>query len=467
VTRALPMQSADQVLWRLGVALPPGETLDYSFYVRDQRLGRIPDPENARWIAAHTMRTPRKGPAGEGKRVLLHSDFARPVLLWRQDEGDFERTRLTDLGPGRFASERRLAAEGLGYPGRPLQFHVVDEASARRDPRAGEYTTPLERLFLQDGELYTYVPAATVGPMRRDYGAVPPTFNSRTLGEEREVRVMLPRGYDEHQDRRYPVLYQFDGELLWDFGTQSWDLDGQRMAALVASGTVHELIQVGLVGVNDLVVRNRDSTPPEDLNWRDGEPGQADRFLRYVVDELKPFVDATYRTRPQREYTLFAGYSAGGLLACYAALEAGDTFGGVAAQSPFLGTAPNFRAQIFEGARPGSRLYIDAGTREGQDPVGTSFGGLTTQLWNHLLGDPPQLVLERDLRIQLGFLHTHSFARGGQRMEAMLAFLIPATKERDSTLWKRGLSPSEGLPVTTGRKAWARSCAHEEEVRHA
>ena len=90
---------------------------------------------------------------------------------------------------------------------------------------SGHYATPLDAFFLQDGHLFTYVPAPAVSPHRRDYDpADPPLVRSAILGEERGYRVMLPRGYDEHQTRRYPVLYAHDGWLWFDTGTVSIDL---------------------------------------------------------------------------------------------------------------------------------------------------------------------------------------------------------------------------------------------------
>ena len=85
-----------------------------------------------------------------------------------------------------------------------------------------------------------------------------------------------------------------------------------------------------------LLSRGRDCLSPEDevndsLCGR--VRGMADQFLLFVTTELKPLVDARYRTLPDRAHTFATGYSFGGVFALYSGWEHGATFGAIGAQS--------------------------------------------------------------------------------------------------------------------------------------
>jgi predicted alpha/beta superfamily hydrolase len=152
--------------------------------------------------------------------------------------------------------------------------------------------------------------------------------------------------------------------------------------------------------------------------------GRVDLFLRFIVEELKPLIDATYRTRPGREHTFASGLSFGGLFALYAGWEHSDTFGAVAPQSASL-WVPNFTQRLLnEPRRPGLRIYLDYGTGEHRSITRTN-----ASFRDSLLLREPGYVVEGDLRFFLGFGQTHNFTAGGSRLESLMTFLWPATRE--------------------------------------
>src|ERR1019366_5489319 len=129
----------------------------------------------------------------------------------------------------------------------------------------------------------------------------------------REVDVWLPPGYDGRPADRFPVIYMTDGQNILDpstaFGGSSWEID-KAMERMVASGRTRGAIVVGVWNPGDGAGRMaeympRKAAPTGDLkdvsNIFD-QPSRAiisDQFLRFLVGELKPFVDRTYRTRPE------------------------------------------------------------------------------------------------------------------------------------------------------------------------
>ena len=152
----------------------------------------------------------------------------------------------------------------------------------------------------------------------------------------RNVTVWLPPGYDAG-DARYPVLYMHDGQNLFDparapFG--EWGVD-EHLTRLGANGQVRMPI---VVGVHNTPLRLREYVPADMiralpaeirdslLTMYGGEP-LSDGYLRFLVEELKPFVDRTYRTLPGRDDTVIAGSSMGGLISLYAVMKHPAVFG--------------------------------------------------------------------------------------------------------------------------------------------
>lgn len=435
VTRAIPMQSDDSLRWRLSVSVPADREITYGYWVRDHRDTGIEDPQNGTRISEEKTIRQHREPRPDGKALLLHSTFDDPILHWRQDNGDYNQLVLKKVGNGRLEGEHRWKAHGFGLASRNLQFFITDREQTVREPLEGAYETPLERMFLQDQELFTYLPEPSVSPMRRDYGPQPRSLESEALGQVRQYTVMLPRGYDEQTSRHYPVAYFYDGQILWDpVGSFiPWDRDGERMAGLVGSGEVGEMILVGMI--SDLTRRLAEVTPPEDMVYGTNTPGQADAVMKFLTMELKPLIDSTYRTRPGQNDTYMAGFSGGGLLAMLAGWEYHGIFGAVALQSAGLGAAPNFNTRILRDPRPPFRIYFDVGTQDGKDPAGNAFFELSQRVWNDFLGDAPPGILEKDIRVHLGLGHTHQFHDAGQRIQPLMTFLHPATLERDEELW--------------------------------
>jgi predicted alpha/beta superfamily hydrolase len=193
------------------------------------------------------------------------------------------------------------------------------------------------------------------------------SFHSKILNNDRDVVVYLPPGYDRNKTKRYSVLYLHDGQNLFDGATsfipgKEWRVD-ETAEALITAGKIEPLI---IVGVNNTGKdRINEYTPAKDEKYKMG--GKADQYGRMLIEELKPFIDSTYRTRKDAGHTGLGGSSLGGLVSVYLGLKYNNVFGRIAAVSPSVWFANKQIVQYTAAltTKPHLRIWIDIGTKEG------------------------------------------------------------------------------------------------------
>jgi len=167
----------------------------------------------------------------------------------------------------------------------------------------------------------------------------------------RNVDVWLPEGYSDK--RKYAVLYMHDGQMLFDstitWNKQEWQAD-EVLANLMKENRIQNVIVVGIW--NGGITRHKDyfpQKPYENLSQTEKDTVTAqlqragrttevfkpvsDAYLKFLVTELKPFIDKNYSTFTNRKNTFIAGSSMGGLISMYAICEYPDIFGGAACMS--------------------------------------------------------------------------------------------------------------------------------------
>lgn len=175
-------------------------------------------------------------------------------------------------------------------------------------------------------------------------------FGSKLIAP-RNVDVWLPDGYNENQ--KYDVLYMHDGQMLFDpestWNKQAWDAD-DIADALIKSGQVKPFIIVGIwnnpglrhqeyfpqKAFTSMSVASRKLVSDEYLNQKKTsvafEP-VSDAYLKFIVTELKPYIDNHFSVFTDRDHTFIMGSSMGGLISMYAYCEYPKTFGGAACMS--------------------------------------------------------------------------------------------------------------------------------------
>ena len=190
------------------------------------------------------------------------------------------------------------------------------------------------------------------------------SFAMPELGRTRRVWLYLPPGYATSQDR-YPVLYMHDGQNVFDASTSfagEWGVD-ETLDSLHARGDSGVIV----VAVDNGQQKRMDEYSP----WRNAKygGGEGDAYVDFLAHTLKPYIDAHYRTQSDRLHTGVAGSSLGGLISLYAALKYPDVFGRVGVFSPAFWFAPQIYALARHAhPRPGTRIYLVAGGKEGDTP---------------------------------------------------------------------------------------------------
>jgi predicted alpha/beta superfamily hydrolase len=188
----------------------------------------------------------------------------------------------------------------------------------------------------------------------------------------------VPKGYDDpkNAERRFPVLYMLDGQNVFDASTSfagvEWRAD-ETVDDLATAGTIEPSIVVAIPN-SPARVDELTFVPAKGEGPLRAGGGQGEAMLRWIVEEVKPAVDAAYRTKPGRESTAIAGSSLGGLFTLEAVSRRGDVFGRGIAMSPSLWWAEEELLKRWTerpAERPKNvRLWIDTGTDEGRgDPA--------------------------------------------------------------------------------------------------
>jgi len=200
-------------------------------------------------------------------------------------------------------------------------------------------------------------------------------FQSRFV-PARAIDVWLPPNYPAVG--RHPVLYMHDGQNLFlpghAYGGVPWDVH-VAAARLNAAGVISGVIIVGVwnVGANrwDEYFPQKPADTPQGRAFATRFPDRvpekvySDAYLKFLVEELKPAIDTTYRTRSDRRHTFVMGSSMGGLISLYAISEYPNAFGGAGCLSTHWTAGENVLVDYFGAALPDPtdhRLYFDYGT---------------------------------------------------------------------------------------------------------
>jgi predicted alpha/beta superfamily hydrolase len=190
---------------------------------------------------------------------------------------------------------------------------------------------------------------------------------SRFLGSARTVRIFLPHSYHQEAGRRFPVLYFHDGQNLFStagtnvaFGWGNWEMD-KTTDSLSGAGKMQEVI---LVAIDNSPARYGEycgTTHPAGSSIRT----PFDNYCAFLIEELKPGIDAKYRTRPEAANTGVMGASLGGICSLVLAWEHPEVFGLAGSISgSFMVEHTNFLNHVLNPyqAKPKPfRVYLDSG----------------------------------------------------------------------------------------------------------
>lgn len=249
-------------------------------------------------------------------------------------------------------------------------------------------------------------------------------FRSRFLRNQRDLIVYLPPGYDEQPFRKFPVLYLHDGQNLFDGSTSfvpgmDWRV-AQTADHCITNGAVRPLLIVGIYNAGK--ARINEYTPTKDAR---AGGGRADRYAKFLVQEVMPLVQQQYRVLSGPASTGIGGSSLGGLASLYIGLKLPHTFGSIAALSPSVWWNQRAILRLFRELtpQPRPRIWLDIGTKEGPRIVND-----VEQFRDLLLNKGWRLG--HDLHYQRVESAEHNEAAWAQRVGPFLQFLFPAAEPK-------------------------------------
>lgn len=181
-------------------------------------------------------------------------------------------------------------------------------------------------------------------------------FEDHNLRYTRDVMVWLPPSYNKSPNKRYPVLYVHDGQNVFapnSIYAGEWRLD-EVADSLMKAGATGEFIMVAINNTKDRWVEY--SGTPEGMN-----------YLKFIVNNLKPFVDKNFRTMPDKNNTAIMGSSMGGLISFYMVWLYPNVFSKAACLSSGFAYDEGHIISKFAASSkklPGARLYLDCGDQD-------------------------------------------------------------------------------------------------------
>jgi enterochelin esterase-like enzyme len=265
----------------------------------------------------------------------------------------------------------------------------------------------------------------------------------------RNVDIWFPKEYDKNKS--YGVLYVHDGQMLFDadktWNGQEWGVD-EQMSALLKNSKIKETIVVGIWNI--YLERNANYFPQkvfDQLDEKDKEALQrmtskknqvsfinSDDYLKFIVTELKPYIDANFQTKSNPENTAIMGSSRGGLISLYAICEYPEVFGAAACLSThWIGTYSNTKSNkipyvLFDymmenlPSPKNHRIYFDYGTKT-LDALYLPYQDLVTTVLEYKSYDDDSMM-----NIKFDD-HEHAETFWNKRLSTPLTFLLKTTDE--------------------------------------
>jgi alpha-glucosidase len=188
------------------------------------------------------------------------------------------------------------------------------------------------------------------------------TIQAPQLDTLKTIWAYLPKNYDNSK-KNYPVVYMHDAQNLFDKKSSyagEWKVDD-----FLDQLDGHESIIIGIEHGN--TNRLDELTPFPNATYGGGK---GDAYLDFIINNLKPYVDTNYRTKPEPMHTTIFGSSLGGLMSFYAVLKHPDTFSKAGVFSPSFWINPEIYGLVKQSqVKKNSKFFFLAGTDESETMV--------------------------------------------------------------------------------------------------
>jgi predicted alpha/beta superfamily hydrolase len=199
-------------------------------------------------------------------------------------------------------------------------------------------------------------------------------FESKALGNRRNLIVYLPPNYAQETLKKYPVVYMHDGQNVFDGMTsyipnQEWRAD-ETAESLINAGIIEPMIIVAIE--NGGAERGNEFLPTKFKMGNSEVGGKADLYGKMLIDEIMPIINDRYRTKLGPSNTGLIGSSFGGVVSSYLGITRPDVFGRLGVLSPSVWVDNKVLLSMvkpLEKKQPRSRIWIDIGGKEGEGSV--------------------------------------------------------------------------------------------------
>lgn len=244
-------------------------------------------------------------------------------------------------------------------------------------------------------------------------------FSSKILANNRNIIIYLPPNYKQNSKIHYPVLYLHDGQNIFDQATsfigQEWQCD-ETAEKLILANKVQPIIIVGIYNTGEK--RIDEYTPSIDVRY--GKGGKANLYSKFLIEELKPFIDKKYRTLKDPANTALGGSSLGGLVSLFIGLQQPQIFGKLAVVSPSVWWDNKVILKDVENlsSKPKTKIWLDIGSQEGEESIPD-----TNKLKEALLNKGWKL--NKDLKYLVIDGAKHNEEAWAKRFDKILEFLFP------------------------------------------
>ena len=278
--------------------------------------------------------------------------------------------------------------------------------------------------------------------------------------EDRPVDIWLPDGYEKNADQQYSVMYLHDGQMMFDqptsplnkgvlmqiwgfyaklrYGTGFfWDVD-KTVARLIEEGSIDPIILVSVYNLPK--VKRRTEYMPQKMITEQiateflhkesdirKEDITSDKYLRFLVDELKPYVDQNYRTKSDQSNTFIMGSSMGGMISAYAISEYPEVFGGAACLSTHWPLGGNSVTSWYENHWPQAgnhRIYFDRGTESYDSTYGPGQAHMDSIMERN------GFIRDKDWRSLVFEGESHTPSSWRKRLHIPLEFLLSSNSQK-------------------------------------
>jgi predicted alpha/beta superfamily hydrolase len=200
-----------------------------------------------------------------------------------------------------------------------------------------------------------------------------PAFESKILGNKRDIWVYLPPQYKTEPKRRFPVLYMHDGQNVFSGKTsylpnKEWRAD-EAAEALIKANAIHPVI---IVAISNAGMNRANEFLPSKIRMGNNEGGgNAKNYGRFVTEEVMPWVNTSYRTLTGPKNTGLAGSSFGGVITLFMGATYPKVFGQLGIFSPSVWVNGREPLKIVEAmpSKSAQRIWVDMGGSEGPNAL--------------------------------------------------------------------------------------------------